>query len=187
MCHIVHLIIGAALLISVGCGTYDARFAYEPAPAETRLTETGQPEAEPVGRMLTSIIGVRRNDPNIDHPNTVQVRLRIENDGPQTIRINPTSLQLLTGNLREFGSPSTEPSGAVDVPTGERASLDAYFPFPPETNSENLNLSGLNLKLDMRIGERTEQRSVNFHRLEYRYEPRYRSRYKYGLGIWYCD
>jgi len=180
------LLILTLVFALVGCGTYDARYAYEPGPAEIALMDQ-RPDGEHRGRALATIIGVRRDNPALEFPNTVEVRVRVENDSEKSVSFDPSSLQLLAADLTPFGQPTTRPAEQVTLEPGQTATVRAFFPVPRDAYRDDVNMQGLNLKWQMQVGQKTVQPSFTFNRKEYRYHDRhdYTGRYRYGHGLWY--
>lgn len=150
-------VIGAA-----GCETspYDDRYFYEPRPADITAEA---PDGGTI-RSLATIVGVRRNVASIPHPATVDVRLRIENDTGGVIRFRPGALLLSSADVRDFPPAEIRPPGVVEIPPGARATIAAYFPFPDAAIPGDFDLSGLNLRWSMEVGDRTLTASATYWR-----------------------
>lgn len=169
--------------LMVGClGTYYSAYRYKPRPV-ARIVPAPEQSEQAAGRVLASIIGVRRATGDIPHPASVEVRLRIENRGDQTITLLPASLELVTAGLRDFPQPAIEPSPPITIPPGHTQTITAYFPFPAGAEPEAFDLGGLNLSWRLRIDGRTIQQSVTFTRRELDDDDYPRTTIGFGVGI----
>lgn len=159
------LVVGSFLVTSlIGCSPYVDGFQYAPRPAVA--TVPGVPPQQ--GAQVTayaSIIGVRREDRKAGIPESVEARLRIENDGPQTLVFDPRSMELLDGMLLKFPAPVVRPPEVVELEPMQSAVVSAFFPFPPGHSYRNTDLDSLQLKWVVQIDRRPVTQSVSFHRL----------------------
>jgi hypothetical protein len=161
------LVIGGAVVsLMVGCAQpiYIPDYTFVPQPAvidvmRRDIKAGGQPLT-----VLATIYGVRYADESRRLPQTVEVRLRFENNGTAPIHFDPNSLDLVTGSLRGFEHPDVVPPRVLDIAPGERAAMTAYFPFPP--GGGPLDLQNLRLRWQVKIGEENVPQTALFHRLE---------------------
>ena len=180
-------LIGLSLALG-GCQPYIEDFEYLPQPAIVELARstTTQPVAQ-MKQPLTvyaTIVGVRRADPKVHLPPSVEVRLRFDHPGPENVEFDPRSLELLTGELFRFAPPIVEPPRTVSLGSGQSAAVHAYFPFPPGTSYEHVRMGTLLLHWRVRIDGRPVPQSARFHRIDpdYIYDPRRDWAYPYELG-----
>lgn len=143
----------------VGCaGTYRSGYDdYAPKPVDLAVGEAG--------RLLMSVPGVRRAEDGV-RGEAVELRLKLENQGDQVMRIEPRGLVLTTADLVELGVPEMQPSEGLMVEPGERGTATAYF-FPPdavETTSGAINLDGMSVRVNVQVGERTLTQTATFTR-----------------------
>ena len=165
------------LLVLVGCSPYDQSYSYSPRPArvEIRSTSSSDTAKNPVARVYASIIGIRSGDPSQGIPTSVHLRLRVENSGAQTLVLDPHTLELIGGDLLTFPPPVLRPPLPIELaPTGS-ATLDTYFPLPPQY--ENSELGSLRARWFVQLnGQRVEQ-LVDFRRI-------YPAYYSYYDPLW---
>ena len=175
-----------AAMMLAGCSVYDGRYAFEPPIVSVGVLDDEAVETESV-RTLVSVIGVRRNDPDTGLPASVEIRVRVENDGAAPVRLEPTTLSLVAANLRAFPEPIVTDPGPVHVASGEHAIVNAYFPIERVNGTRAVDLSGLNLHWALDIGDRRVTGSSDFKRRRIDY-PAHRFSYRYGYSSsfdWY--
>jgi hypothetical protein len=183
------LSIFSLLLIAslTGCSPYLEDFDYRPRPAVTEIRSTAatQPQAAPSLVALASVIGVHVADKKIDIPETIEIRLRLENNGPEAAVFDPNSMELVGARLRPFAPPITHTPGTITLNPMEAATLTAFFPLPPDP--EPGELGSLTLRWNIQIGSQRLGQNVTFQRVYpryYYYDPYWRP-YGYGPGFWY--
>lgn len=191
-CHrVVIAAVLPALLALAGCSDYLADYYYRPRPALVEVPAT-RPEQPPAVSSLASVIGVHKANANLALPQSVQIRLRLENTGstPGLICLDPASLQLTTGDLVDFARPLLRPeifTGILQL--GQPMVFDAFFPFPPGHDATNTRLDSLQLKWVIQVGDRHIHEVVDFRRAldYYYYEPTwdpYWNNYYEGYSYW---
>jgi hypothetical protein len=163
------------LLSAGGCSPYVDGLYFSPSPAVVELTKPGA-QGQPPLTLLASIVGVRREDSHKNLPESVQVALRIENNGPQSIGFDPHSLQLVTGKLFVFPPPILQPPQPFELAAGQTADVTAFFPFPAGIDYDTIDLNDLRLRWVVRIDNQTIPQSAEFHRVRaiypgYYYDP----------------
>ncbi|HEX4125436.1 MAG TPA: hypothetical protein VHY37_11965 [Tepidisphaeraceae bacterium] len=176
------VVVGLAFFLT-GCSTYIDHFEYSPKPAIAEIpapgapqptpppmTEPGQAQAQPqqpppppAVAVLATVIGVHRADSKLGIPDSVEVRLRIDDNGPYSIVFNPQTLDLSNGQLMPFGHPiAPQPVG---LEARQTAYVTSYFPFPEGHNVDNTDMSSLVLHWQLQANGRTEVQSVSFTRV----------------------
>ena len=176
---------GLALLLLIGCTAYVGAYQYMPRPmlAEVPATQPGQ---NPPLTVLASVIGVRRADKDQGIPESVHVRLRVENNGPGMVNFNPASLELTSGALIRFPPALTRPVQTVAVVPAQAAVFDAYFPFPAGQSYDTTDLGALQLRWQVQIAGQVVGQVVYFHRVSWRYyDPYWDAYYPYYPRPWY--
>jgi len=169
------------LALLAGCrSTYhDVRFV--PAPLEVRVTAEGEPQAQ--ARALLSVRGIRRAKDG--QPAKVEMKLRVENLGASDVQLDADSLELYAADLERFGEPRVNPP-PEPIPPGSGVVYGIEFPVPAGRKIDDYDLRGLNLKWDLRFGERAATTSVIFQRFVPAYEyPR--TQVGLGLGFGFHD
>lgn len=153
------------LLMAPGCASqpYVPGYYFYPQPATVEVYHRGAGPQTPL-TVLASVLGVRRADPEHHIPYSMAVRLRLENNGDALIQFDPHSMELVTGTLRAFGPPLTNPVQPVDLAPGQRPEVTAYFPFPPGTTVSQINLDNLRLRWEVRIDNYSVQQTAIFER-----------------------
>lgn len=169
-------LLAVLLLLSACTSTYDSRYRFRPHPAEVRL---GDADA----RTLVSVVGVRnaRND----QPRSVEIALRIENRGGDTLALDPATLELTSGGLERFPRPVIDPPGRIEIRPGSDAQITALFPYPTDERGDprRLDLNGMNLRWTLeRNGERIAQ-SATFDRREDTTRPNRSPNFGIGIGV----
>jgi hypothetical protein len=176
-----HLVLAPLLALLAGCRStwYDVRFV--PAPLEVRVTAEGEPQAQ--ARALLSVRGIRRAKDG--QPAKVEMKLRVENMGASSVQLDPEHLELFAADLERFGEPRVFPP-PEPIPPGSDAVYEIAFPVPGGREIDDYDLRGLNLKWDLRFGERVATTSVIFERFAPPYEyPR--TQVGLGLGFGFHD
>jgi len=145
-----------------GCSPYYAGSTYEPKPADVDLRAPDRPTAN--ARTLVSVIGLRKKDESAGLPPSVELRIRLENDGATAITFDPSSLELLAANLESFPAAAVAPAGRVQVAPGDAATVTAYFPFPDGKVPGPYDLSGLSLRWQADVDGEMVSANATFHR-----------------------
>jgi hypothetical protein len=174
----------------VGCSSspYEEGYLYLPRPAVAEVPAP-QPNIPPPVSAFASIVGIRNADKNLGMPESVEVRLRVDNNGPLAIGFDPHSLQLSTGDLFPFPPALIQSPAPVTLGPGESAFVTANFPFPGGKSYEDFDLETLQLRWLLQIGPQRVQQVANF-RQEYRryyyynYDP-YWGYYPYPPGPYF--
>ena len=155
-------------LLTAGCTStaspYVPGFRYAPEPALVDVFRKGTTRQSPPLSVMASIIGVRRGGRGADTPQSVEVRLRFENNGPSHVSFDPHSLELVTGTLQAFGPPIVRPPGPLELNGGQSATLTALFPFPPGTGYRTLVLDTLRLRWQVQIDNKPVPQTAYFER-----------------------
>lgn len=147
--------VGVSVLLVGGCSTYDGTFLFQPTPAVALVTSPGQ---NPVAsaRLLASVVGVRRADTRAGMPESIELRVRVENTGATPVSFDPTSMVLLTGTLEQLPAPFiVDGDGAsvvaptVVLPPGAWTLTTACFPLPDSARSLDLIHLDLQWSLDL--------------------------------------
>jgi len=100
-----------------------------------------------------------------DVPESVEVRMRIEDTGTDPITFDPQSLQLIDGSLMAFMPARVQQTPVILQPT-DAASVDALFPFPPGYSPDNTNMSSVELRWQVQIDKGAQiAQVVDFHRV----------------------
>jgi hypothetical protein len=163
---------GLLLLIGSGCAPqpYLSGYAYAPRPAVAQVFRRGTQQSPPLTALAT-VIGIRRADPNRHAPAAVVIRLRFENNGPQTASFDPGTLELVTGTLQAFPRPAITPPTTIDLAAGQRADVNASFPFPPGTGPGQMDLNNLRLRWTVRVDNFPVPQTALFERAGPDYAP----------------
>lgn len=165
--------VGVALLLPLiaGCSQYVADFSYDPRPALADVPPNPPQTAPPVSAEA-SIIGVRYDDPRDAIPPSVEIRLRLDNNGPEEVDFDPTTLELSNGELVRFPPPIIRPPTPITLESGQSAYITAYFPFPPPHSYDDMDLSSLQLRWRVMIAGKVAGQGAYFHRVyPYYYGP----------------
>lgn len=171
-----------------GCSVYVDGYRYVPRPgvAEVRAATT-EPAGVPV-TVLATVIGVRREDKKEGIPASVEVRLRVEASGGETVTFDPQTLELSTGTLMGFGRVMVRPAGAVSLGANQSAEFSAYFPFAGGRSWDNTDMSTLQMRWLVVIHGQTVRQVTDFHMVVpvyYYYGEPYGYPYGYGAGFYY--
>ena len=81
--------------------------------ARRRYVERLASVVKPGGKL--SVIGVHREDRTEGFPESVEVRMRLENNGPETVRFDPQTLELTNGRLLPFPPPLARPPNPITL------------------------------------------------------------------------
>jgi len=164
----------------LGCGDrYAGKFRYRPNPYATTVASKADGAAGPV-EMLAAIRDVREVEDG--EGATLHATLHLENLADRQVRFDPGSLALFSADLRRFGEPETTPSAEVTLDPGGSMKILARFPFPEGLKPEDVDMSGLNLRWTVQIGDEKLTRNSTFTRIHPR---RYYTDPRYGWGGYY--
>jgi hypothetical protein len=160
------------LLLLGGCATYVDGYRYMPRPAVANVPPT-PPQTVPPVTAFASVIGVHLPDSSQGIPLSIQVDLRIENNGPETVVFEPQSMQMLDGELMNFPPPLLAPAGPVTLAPQQATAVSAMFPFPPGRSYDNTDLNALQLRWAVQINGHNQGQAVSFTRAApvYYYQP----------------
>jgi hypothetical protein len=175
----------AGLCLLAGCADYPD-LDYSPRPALAEI-EAAPPDKSPPVSAFASVIGIRPADKDDDLPLSMEVRFRLENNGPHSVSFDPQTMMLTTGSLIDFDPPVTRPAHPVTLATNERAQFTAYFPFPPHHSYDNVDLRSLQLRWRLQLDGSNIGQVVSFNRI-YPYHRYYYDRdpyWGYGYPAYY--
>ena len=160
------LAILATALSAGGCSApYVSGYTYYPQPATVEVVHNDANQQTPL-MVLVSVLGVHNEDSHNQIPYSVVVRMRFENVAQSKVTFDPASLELVTGTLRSFSRPRVSPAGTMTLSPGDRKELTAYFPFPPDTGAQDMNLRNLRLRWEIKIDSSPVIQTVVFERAE---------------------
>jgi hypothetical protein len=152
------------LMFLGGCSTYVEGYHYAPRPAVALVPAT-QPTQPPPSGAIVSIIGVHREDRGAGIPESVEVRMRVENNGPETVVFDPRTMGLLDGGLMELPPPVLRPPQPVTLAPQQSVVVGAYFPFPPGRSYKNTDLEELQLRWRVQVGSSEIGQAADFRRM----------------------
>jgi hypothetical protein len=188
------LVLAPILLVFLGgCSQYVEDYNFMPHPA---LAEIGPPQAQgqpapgqtaqqpPPVSVLASIVGVRRADSKQNLPESVEVCLRVENNGPGPITFDPRSLALLDGHLVQFPPPVVRPPQSITLAPMQGAIIGAFFPFAPGHSYQDTDLSSLELRWAVDMGGQGVAQAVDFRRVVWGYYDPYWDYPVYPYGFY---
>jgi hypothetical protein len=156
------------LLFFAGCSGYVDGYEYTPRPA-LEVVPPKLPDQPPPVEAMASIVGVRYSDSRSDLPACVEVHLRLDNNGPQTIRFDPRTMNLINGDLWRFPAVIVRPSDVVTLDPNDEAMVIAFFPFPPGLDWDHVDMESLQLRWAEQIGNETAGQTAYFHRIYHVY------------------
>ena len=138
------------LMVSMpGCSSqpYEPGVYYEPQPAlvEVVYRAAGQPQQVPL-TVLASVQGIRRAEAKAGIPQSMEIRLRLENHGPSHVEFDPGSLELTTGALRTFPPARVQQPSPVELSPGQSQTIIADFPLPGGLDTRSPELDHLRLR-----------------------------------------
>jgi hypothetical protein len=168
----VGVVLAVCLMWLGGCSAYVEGYRYVPRPAVALVPGT-QPSQPPPVATIVSIVGVHREDKSAGVPESVEVRMRIENNSPETVVFDPKSIELLDGGLMEFPPPIVRPPQPETLAPQQSVVVGAFFPFPPGHSYKNTDLESLELRWRIQIGGSEITQSADFRRMirPYYYYP----------------
>lgn len=156
-----------------GCSPYVGGFYYRPRPAvaEARLSAT-QPAtataAQPRVTAYAIIVGVRRADPAIHVPLSIEVRLRLDNQSEREVQFDPRTLAMTTAQLIPFRPPRVV-QRAIEITPHRPTVVEAFFPFRQGLSLDDMDMSGLRLRWLVSIDSTMVPLAVEFKRVHQYY------------------
>jgi hypothetical protein len=163
MARLTLLVVAVVSLAASGCSPYVGDFQYMPHPALAEIPAVAPDKTPPLSAFAT-IVGIFRGDSREGIPESVDVRFRLENNGPHTVTFDPNSLQLSTGDLISFLPPIIQGAQPVTLAPTQTAMVDAFFPFPAGRDYTNTDLRTLSLRWRENIDASQVQQVVSFRR-----------------------
>jgi len=165
MSRIVGVILTACCLLTiVGCSQYDEDYQYTPRPVVADIPATQPQQPPPVSTSVT-VIGVRYDDSQDQIPPSVEIRFRVDNNGPDSAVFYPSTLELSNAELMRFAPAIVRPPDPINIGVSQSAYLTAFFPFPAGYSTDNMDLNSLQLRWRLDIGPRPVGQVVNFTRV----------------------
>src|SRR5579859_4163902 len=119
------------LAVLTGCSSspYLEDLRYAPRPATARVRPTNSPNAPDVLVAMGSVIGVRRDDPDQHVPESVEIRLRLDNSGYEQVTFDPHSMELVTGQLVNLPAPIVHAPSPIILDPTQSTTVTALFPL----------------------------------------------------------
>jgi hypothetical protein len=159
------------LAILTGCSSspYIEDYKYTPRPATARVHPANMPNAD-VLTAMASVIGVRREDPDQRIPESVEVRLRLDNTGSEQASFDASSMELLTGELVKFRVPMFRAPTPITLEPLQSTTLTALFPIPDNAGE----MQSLILRWVVQVKGQPVSQTLNFQRVyasSYYYDP----------------
>jgi hypothetical protein len=151
-------------LFAGGCSTYIEGYHFVPRPAVALVPAT-QPNQPPPTAAIVSVVGVRRGNGSDGVPQSVEVRMRIENNGPEMAVFDPKTMELLDGGLLEFPAPILRPPQPMTLAPGQAVVVGAFFPFPPGRSYATTDLEQLQLRWRVQVGGQEVSQAADFRRV----------------------
>ena len=144
---------------------YRSDFHYGPNPATVDVFSAASPQTAPPLTVYVWLMGIRQAEPHSPIPPSVEVRMKFDNHGTRPVSFDPSSLELETGELRPLPSPILNPAIPFEVPPGSNHELAAYFPFPPGTSSQTLDLTHFRVRWRVQIDSQPITQTAYFDRI----------------------
>ncbi len=164
----IHYIKYLPLVLLMGCAPYVGGYYYEPHPGLVQIPAT-QPTQQPTLSALATIVGIRYEDDRVHLPESVELRLRLDNTGDEPVTFDPRSMNLSSGDLLRFLPAIANPPEAVMIPPGQSTWFVANFPFPPGTSYGQFDLSALQLRWTVQTAGKSQDLVIDFRRSAYPY------------------
>jgi hypothetical protein len=154
----------------VGCSSspYVDGYSFAPRPVVAQIPSS-QPSMPPPVAAYASIVGIRNEDKDAHLPESVEVRIRIDNNGPQTVTFDPKSLELNTGDLVRFPPPFVQSTAPAVLMPGESVLATANFPFPGNKSYDDFDLATLQLRWGLTLGPQNVEQIADFRQIYQRY------------------
>lgn len=162
--YITIFVCGSLLAMLAGCSPYLDGYDYVPRPAIADVPPA-PPQTYPPATVMASIIGVRRADSNANIPLSVELRMRIRNNGPLTVAFDPASVVLSNGALMQFPPPIIDNPSVVTLAPGQEATVDALFPFPGGHGYSSPAMNSLTVRWTLLINGQQAPQIVYFQRI----------------------
>jgi hypothetical protein len=155
-----------------GCSAYVGDYDYVPRPALAQVAPE-PPDKTPPATAVVCVVGVRREDQKAGIPLSVELRLRLDNNGNKPVAFDPNSMQLSNSQLLVFGPPLVQPPQPMVLEPMQSLLVEAHFPFPPGHSYDNMDLDSLELRWQIKVGDQVVGQGAEFHRMVWPY-------YNYG-------
>jgi hypothetical protein len=152
------------LASALGCSQYVDDYYYAPRPALAEIPPAPTEQSPPITASV-SIIGIRNADHSIGIPESIEVRLRLDNNGTHRVSFNPKTLSLTDGSLNIFPPPILQPPDPATLAPTQSTMFSAFFPFPPGHSYDDMDMQSLQLRWTSQIDSRPIGQVVYFHRL----------------------
>jgi hypothetical protein len=152
------------LMAVIGCSQYDEDYQYSPRPVTAQIPAT-QPQDPPPVSVMATVVGVRYADEDNHLPQCVEIRMQVDNNGPDSAVFDPMSLELRNSELVRLGPPIVRPSAPITLNPAQSAYLTAYFPFPVGVAYDTMDLNSLQLRWRVQVGPRPVGQVVYFTRV----------------------
>jgi len=155
------------LLLVVGLSACTSTFVtldFAPSPAQTLVDDGG---GLTQARVLASVLSAERPGDDEERPFELHLRVRVESLGAEPVVLDEPSVLLVDAALSRFPAPRLElgegdaSTGALSVAPHSARSFDLYFPM--EGRSPR-SIDALNLRLQLRVGERDVLVGANFEK-----------------------
>ena len=185
MARLVPMVSLLVLVSAAGCSPYLDDFRYAPRPAVAEIRSTS-PQQAPAVTAMASVIGVRREDRNEGIPESVEVRLRLENNGAETVVFDVQTLNLTGGQLLPFPPPVVRAPSPITLTPMQSMTLTAFFPLPRSFHEGDLD--SLVLRWIVQVGGQKVSQSVTFRQVYarvYYYDPYWGPYRGYPPYFWY--
>jgi hypothetical protein len=154
----------------VGCtnSPYVDGYYYSPQQvvATAPATQPGQP---PPAQVSASIVGIRVEDDANHLPQSVEVRVRIDNYGPYQVTLDPRSMQLTTASLYLFPPPVFQSPAPVSLNPQDSVIVGAFFPFTAGKSYDDFDMASLRLRWTLVVGGASLPQIADFQRTAVRY------------------
>jgi hypothetical protein len=152
------------LMAVIGCSQYDEDYQYSPRPVTAQIPAT-QPQDPPPVSVMATVVGVRYADEDNHLPQCVEIRMQVDNNGPDSAVFDPMSLELRNSELVRLGPSIVRPSAPITLNPAQSAYLTAYFPFPVGVAYDTMDLNSLQLRWRVQVGPRPVGQVVYFTRV----------------------
>jgi hypothetical protein len=184
------LVLAAFAGVMLG-GCAENRYLYRPAQQATAQV-SGLPAARyavpperPQGEVLVVSSGITEIQPENAKQRALFARVIVTNNTDDTTwQLDTRKQAAVLGNNRiapTYVNTFGHPLPVIEIPKGEKRTIDFYFPVPPGTDS-NSDVQQFDLSWNIETGTRTIAERTSFDR--YRVEPVYSGGY-YGYGYGY--
>ena len=156
--------------LMMGCSNqprYAEGYQYMPPTSRQEMRLGNDPPANigPAAVATSSVVGVRLADNQAKIPDSIEVKIRLDNNGPAMATLDPASLQVLTGEYVPLPAPKLDPASTLYVSPGGSQVLTANFPFPPGRTYEQMKLNNVRLKYVVNLDKQSFPMDVPFYYL----------------------